>query len=94
MNHELMNNKVLQALLASLQPENLTDDEPDQPLGRYGKMAMDYLHKTNPQRFAILKMTGELMSMMYRVDEEAWEQIEVITQSCCPLTRCRRRTIY
>jgi len=76
MNQELLNNKALQDLIAGLG----TDDEPEQPLGKYGRMAMRHLHETNPQRFSLLKMTGELMSMMYRVDAEAWEQIEKIVQ--------------
>ena len=41
---------------------------------------MKYLHETNPQRFSLLKMQGELTNLMYRVDEEAAEQVEAITQ--------------
>lgn len=76
MSQELLNNTELQDLIASLG----TDDEPDQPLGKYGRMAMKHLHETNPQRFSLLKMTGELMKMMYRVDEEASERVEAIIQ--------------
>ena len=76
MSQELLDNKELQALLASLGK----DDAPDQPLGKYGRMAMRYLHDTAPQRFSVLKMMGELMSMMYRVDEEASDKVEAITQ--------------
>jgi hypothetical protein len=76
MSQELLNNKELQDLIASLGK----DDEPDQPLGKYGRMAMRYLHETDPQRFMLLKMTGELLSMMYQVDEEASEKVEAITQ--------------
>jgi hypothetical protein len=76
MSQELLNNKELQDLLASLGK----DDAPDQPLGKYGRMAMRYLHDTDPQRFCLLKMTGELLSMMYRVDEEATDKVETIIQ--------------
>jgi hypothetical protein len=76
MSQELLNNKELQNLIASLG----TDDEPDQPLGKYGRMAMKHLHETNSQRFSLLKMTGELLKMMYRVDEEASERVEAIVQ--------------
>ena len=76
MSQELLNNKKLQDLIAGLG----TDDEPDQPLGKYGRMALDYLHNTNPRRFSLLKMTGELMTTMYRVDEEATEMVEAIIQ--------------
>lgn len=76
MSQELLEDKVLQDLISSLG----TESKPDQPLGKYGRMAMNHLHKTNPQRFSLLKMTGELMKTMYRVDEEASEQVEAITQ--------------
>ena len=77
MNSELTNNKELQDLISGLG----TEDEADQPLGKYGRMAMKHLHETSPQRFSLLKMQGGLMSLMYRVDEEAAEQIEKITQN-------------
>jgi|GEM_PF-1614600 len=80
MNKELIENKELQALLSSLQEGETSEDGREQPLGKYGRMAMDYLHETNPQRFMTLKMTGELTDMMYRVDEEASDRIEAIVQ--------------
>jgi hypothetical protein len=80
MNTELMENKKLQELLNSLQEGETTEDDREQPLGKYGRMAMDYLHETNPIRFSVLKMTGKLTDMMYRVDEEASERIETIIQ--------------
>ena len=76
MSKELLENKELQALLASLG----TEDKPDQPLGKYGRMVMNYLHETDPQRFMVLKMTGELMNTMYRVDEEATDRVEALIQ--------------
>lgn len=80
MNNELMENKKLQELLNSLQPGELAGYE-NQPLGKYGRMAMEYLHEQNPQRFSLLKMQGELMNLMYQVDEEAAQEIERITRS-------------
>ena len=76
MSRELMENKELQDLINSLG----TEDEADQPLGKYGRMAMRHLHETDPQRFSLLKMQGELMTLMYRVDEEATEQVWKISQ--------------
>ena len=76
MSRELMENKELQDLISRLG----TEDEQEQPLGKYGRMAMKHLHQTNPQRFSLLKMQGELMNLMYRVDEEATEQIEKISR--------------
>jgi len=79
MNKEIINNKKLQDLLSSLH-EGETMEHENQPLGKYGRMAMNYLHETNPQRFSALKMQGELMPLMYRVDEEATEQVENISR--------------
>jgi hypothetical protein len=76
MGQELLDNKELQDLIASLG----TEDDPNQPLGKYGRMAMRHLHETDPLRFSILKMTGQLMSTMYLVDEEASEMVETIIQ--------------
>lgn len=75
MNMELMNNKELQAHLAAL-----NTDEPPQPLGKFGRMAIDYLHETDPQRFSSLKMQGVLISTMERVDEEAQTKLLDITK--------------
>ena len=78
--NELTNNRELQALLNSLQEGETTEDGRDQPLGKYGRMAMRHLHETNPQRFSLLKMQGELTNLMYKVDEEAAEKVETITR--------------
>jgi hypothetical protein len=78
MNQELMNNKELQALLNSLQEGETTEDGRKQPLGKYGRMAMDYLYDTNRQRYSVLLMTGKLTDIMYRVDEEASDRVEAI----------------
>jgi hypothetical protein len=80
MSKELLENKELQALLSSLKEGETNEDDRDQPLGKYGRMAMKHLHETDPQRFSLLKMLGELTNLMYRVDEEAAEQVEAITQ--------------
>ena len=77
MNSEIMNNKELQALLGSLQ-EGETMEYEEQPLGKYGRMAMRHLHETNPQRFSLLKMQGELMTLMYKVDGDATEKVDSI----------------
>jgi hypothetical protein len=76
MNSELQDNKELQDLIHSLG----TEDEQDQPLGKYGRMAMKHLQETDPQRFSLLKMQGGLMTLMHKVDEEATEKVEAISQ--------------
>lgn len=79
MNSELLNNEELQERLSELK-EGDTLERPGEPLGRFGKMAMRHMHETDTQRYSLLLMQGELMNMMYRVDAEAWEMVDLITR--------------
>ena len=65
-------------LLPDLQISN--SSEADKPLGRYGRMALEYLKDNQPERYTILKMDGSLMEIMHRVQDEATEKIESLTQ--------------
>lgn len=65
-------------MLPNIQISN--DKKDDRPLGRYGRMALEYLRENHPQRFMTLKMDGTLMSVMHKVNEEALKQIEALTQ--------------
>lgn len=65
-------------LYPNLQISN--DKEADQPLGRYGRMALEYLRENYPDRYTALKMDGNLMAVMHRVQSEATEQIETQIQ--------------
>lgn len=76
--NQLLENRELQNLLRSL--EDGESIQKGQPLGKYGRIAMKFMHESNLQRFMLLKMTGELIDMMYRVDSEASEMVEMIMQ--------------
>lgn len=65
-------------LYPNLQISN--DPQADQPLGRYGRMALEYLKEQHPDRYTALKMAGSLMGIMHRVQEEAVEKIETLIQ--------------
>lgn len=65
-------------ILPDLQISN--SSEADRPLGRYGRMALEYLKDNQPERYTILKMDGSLMEVMHRVQDEATEKIEALTQ--------------
>ena len=65
-------------LYPNLQISN--DLEADQPLGRYGRMALEYLKESDPDRYTALKMDGSLMEAMHRVQNEATEKIEAMIQ--------------
>ena len=56
------------------------DATADQPLGRYGRMAMEYLKQNHPDRYTALKMDGSLMETMHKVQDEATEKIETLIQ--------------
>ncbi|MEK4261867.1 TnpV protein [Paenibacillus sp. FSL L8-0499] len=51
-----------------------------QPLGKYGRMAMNYLRDNHPQRFQILLMQGILMETIHNVEQEALERMEQLTE--------------
>ncbi|WP_411676855.1 TnpV protein [Caproicibacter sp.] len=65
-------------MLPGIQISN--DRKSDCPLGRYGRMALEYLRENHPKRFMTMKMDGTLMEKMHRVNEEALIQIEALTQ--------------
>ncbi|RAU95344.1 TnpV protein [Paenibacillus sp. YN15] len=50
-----------------------------QPLGKYGRMALNHLRQHHPQRFLILQMQGDLMEKMHQVEQEALEKMEQLT---------------
>ena len=60
-----------------LYPNLQISNEPEavsQPLGRYGRMALNYLRNHHPQRFLILQMQGDLMKKMSEVEPGSLEQ--------------------
>ena len=65
-------------LYPNLQISN--SEEADQPLGRYGRMALEYLRENHPDRYTALKMDGSLMEVMHKVQTEATEKIEAMIQ--------------
>ena len=44
-------------------------------LGKYGRMALKYLQQEYPHRELDLKLNGELMEVMHKVDDEANEMM-------------------
>ena len=65
-------------LLPNICISNQPEDE--QPLGRYGRMALAYLRENHPERYAVLKMDGTLMKTMHQVQRDALERMEHLTQ--------------
>ncbi|ASA23389.1 TnpV protein [Paenibacillus donghaensis] len=51
-----------------------------QPLGKYGRMALNHLRNHHPQRFLILQMQGDLMEKIHQVEKEALERLEQLSE--------------
>ncbi|GIP30867.1 MULTISPECIES: TnpV protein [Paenibacillaceae] len=66
-------------LYPQLQISNQAEAD-QQPLGKYGRMALNYLRNHHPQRFMSLKMQGNLMKKMHQADQEANEKMNQLTE--------------
>lgn len=56
------------------------DEETDKrPIGKYGQMYLNYLKDEHPERFAELRMSGELMPMVHKVNDETHEQVKELS---------------
>lgn len=49
------------------------------PLGKYGQMCLNFLKEEYPERYSELRMSGDLMSIMHEVNDEAYKQIKELT---------------
>jgi hypothetical protein len=52
----------------------------EQHIGKYGSLAMNYLKKEYPYRHSLLRAEGTLMEIMYKVNEEAHQMMEVLQE--------------
>ena len=50
------------------------------PLGKYGKICLDFLREEHHDRYAELRMSGDLMPLMHEVNDEAHKQIKELTE--------------
>ena len=55
--------------------------EETEPLGRYGKLAEEYLKEKDKSRYSLLLRTGKLQEMLKQIEEEAWELHDQIVES-------------
>lgn len=53
--------------------------EENEPIGKYGYMALKYLHDEHRNRYNFLLASGNLMNIIKKVDQEAEERMEVLT---------------
>ena len=58
---------------------NLTlDDQPDKPIGLYGRMRRTYLQEYHPGTFNAMKLNGTLYFHLVEVDEAAQHRFDVL----------------
>ena len=58
---------------------NLTlGDQPDKPIGLYGRMRRTYLQEYHPGTFNAMKLNGTLYSHLVEVDEAAQRRLDVL----------------
>lgn len=50
------------------------------PLGKYGQKCLNFIKDEYPERYAELRMSGDLMPLMHEVNEEAYRQVKDITE--------------
>ena len=53
--------------------------EENEPIGKYGRIALKYLHDEHHNRYNFLLASGNLMNIIKKVDQEAEERMEVLT---------------
>ena len=52
------------------------------PLGKYGQICLNFIKEEYPDRYAELRMSGDLMPLMHEVNEEAYRQLKEIANGC------------
>ena len=50
------------------------------PLGKYGQICLNFIKEEYPDRYAELRMSGDLMPLMHEVNEEAYRQVKDLTE--------------
>jgi len=56
------------------------DGEADKrPIGKYGQMYLNYLKDEHPERYAELRMSGDLIPLGNKVNDEMHEQIKELS---------------
>lgn len=50
--------------------------QPEKPLGKYGRMRMNYLKEHRRGMYTVMLMNGTLMDHLHEVDETAYRRLE------------------
>ena len=61
-----------------LLPDMGLTDEEQRPLGKYGRMRLDYLKEHRPALFSSLLLSGKLMEQLHEIDETCTVRFELL----------------
>lgn len=59
-------------------PDLTLGDQPDQPLGRYGRMRQKFLKEHHPGTYSRLMLSGKLWTHLVEIDTACEERMETI----------------
>ena len=62
-------------------PDMGLSEQDQQPLGKYGRLRMDYLRKEHPGRFNYLLLSGKLMEHLHEIDNAANDRLDLMMNS-------------
>ena len=61
-----------------LLPELGLTDEEQRPLGKYGRMRLNYLKENRPGLFSSLLLSGKLMAHLHEIDETCNARLDLL----------------
>ena len=61
-------------------PDLVLDDQPPNPLGKYGRMRKRYLEQKHDGTFSALVLSGKLTRHLQDIDQTAKEQMATLTR--------------
>ena len=59
-------------------PDLILDDQPDRPLGRYGRMRQKFLEEHHPGTYNRLMLSGKLWTHLADTDAACQEQLDTL----------------
>ncbi len=72
----------------------ITEKEFDRPLGRYGRMAVDFMEENYPNRLMVLKIQCIFMETFHKVHEKALDRIYEILDEFLKLNQYLKQKIF
>lgn len=59
-------------------PDLVLDDQPDKPLGRYGRMRQEFLQEHHPSIYNRLTLSGKLWTHLVNIDTACEGQMDIL----------------